>query len=177
MTFITCNRCGASRPYIDFPLSYKKKKDGSFVTNLNGTATRLKICKQCKAISTKTWRLRNLNHLAERQRQYVNKNKFRVALIDSKKNAAKRGHAACSATISELQDNFHGQCDSCGILECDCKTRLHMDHNHETGAFRGWLCSGCNLAAGSLRNSSGVALKLSKYLERFANAEIRGCCP
>ncbi len=35
-------------------------------------------------------------------------------------------------------------CECCGRFT----TRLHLDHCHETGAFRGWVCNGCNTSFG-----------------------------
>lgn len=43
---------------------------------------------------------------------------------------------------------------------------LCLDHDHETGAFRGWLCDICNLALGQLGdNITGVRAALA-YLEQ-----------
>jgi hypothetical protein len=37
-----------------------------------------------------------------------------------------------------------------GLCQCCSKptTRLHLDHCHETGAFRSWVCNGCNTGHG-----------------------------
>ena len=43
---------------------------------------------------------------------------------------------------------------------------LSVDHNHETGAIRGLLCSRCNTAAGLLYESATVVATLAKYLRR-----------
>lgn len=42
-----------------------------------------------------------------------------------------------------------------------------IDHDHDSGAFRGQLCSGCNTAAGMLRDDPARALALAAYLQRF----------
>ena len=34
--------------------------------------------------------------------------------------------------------------------KCRAHTKLHLDHDHETGAFRGWLCLKCNMGIGQL---------------------------
>lgn len=58
-------------------------------------------------------------------------------------------------------------CECCGRkLEGGRKT--HLDHCHETGAFRGWLCGSCNLGIGSLGdNIEGIELALA-YLKRVS---------
>lgn len=55
---------------------------------------------------------------------------------------------------------------------CECcaapvkKRQLALDHDHETGRFRGWLCSGCNTGLGLLGDSLTAARAVVAYLER-----------
>jgi hypothetical protein len=42
---------------------------------------------------------------------------------------------------------------------------LHFDHNHQTGAFRGWLCHRCNMALGLLDDSPATLRALADYLQ------------
>lgn len=54
-------------------------------------------------------------------------------------------------------------CECCGRTETKA---LALDHCHTTGAFRGWLCSRCNLAIGKLGDTAeGVKMAL-EYLNR-----------
>jgi len=39
------------------------------------------------------------------------------------------------------------RCQCCGELVRGSKN-FHLDHCHKTGAFRGWICSGCNTGTG-----------------------------
>lgn len=57
------------------------------------------------------------------------------------------------------------QCEICGIFGKDLKRGLFFDHNHETGEFRGWLCSRCNLVLGNVKDDSILLRNLAKYLE------------
>ena len=41
----------------------------------------------------------------------------------------------------------------------------HIDHDHVTGAVRGLLCGGCNLAIGCLKDSALRALAAAHYLQ------------
>lgn len=57
---------------------------------------------------------------------------------------------------------------------CECCRRipnhtLRLDHDHETGKFRGWLCSGCNTGLGNLGDNLRAVLRALAYLRR-ANA-------
>ena len=61
-------------------------------------------------------------------------------------------------------------CDCCGI---DPKERtlgiLLMDHDHETGAFRGWICDLCNVGIGKLGDNLEGVMNAVNYLKRTKN--------
>lgn len=54
-------------------------------------------------------------------------------------------------------------CDACKLPS---KRTLHFDHSHTTGAFRGWLCSGCNSALGMAKDNPDTLRRLANYLEK-----------
>lgn len=57
----------------------------------------------------------------------------------------------------------HGQeCEICNLFIYK-QSRLHLDHDHQTGFYRGLLCSSCNAGLGYARDSTTV---LQKILER-----------
>jgi hypothetical protein len=56
-------------------------------------------------------------------------------------------------------------CECCGKSD---KRSLALDHCHETGAFRGWLCSGCNLGLGKLGDTIESVQRALDYLKRAA---------
>ena len=56
------------------------------------------------------------------------------------------------------------QCECCGKPQAG--RAMSLDHCHETGEFRGWLCHKCNSGIGALGDDiDGVSLAL-KYLHR-----------
>ena len=55
-------------------------------------------------------------------------------------------------------------CDICETITPASK--LHLDHNHNTGKFRGWLCRTCNTGLGSLGDSQIGLQKAIDYLRR-----------
>lgn len=60
-------------------------------------------------------------------------------------------------------------CESCGWLgEPKPGKRVHVDHCHTTGRFRGLLCSKCNLTAGHWEDSPEHLRAVANYLERWA---------
>lgn len=54
-------------------------------------------------------------------------------------------------------------CEGCGRLS---KYSLHLDHDHATGKFRGWLCRVCNASLGALGDDLPSIMRIVAYLER-----------
>lgn len=78
------------------------------------------------------------------------------------KQARKLGR--CETHYSRLRvagtDDRPGMCDVC---ETVCS--VVWDHCHNNGNFRGWLCHGCNIALGSVKDNPEVLRALADYLE------------
>jgi hypothetical protein len=53
------------------------------------------------------------------------------------------------------------KCEVCGNSE----NKIHFDHCHQNGAFRGWICFHCNAALGHVRDDPNRLRKLLAYLE------------
>jgi hypothetical protein len=54
-------------------------------------------------------------------------------------------------------------CEMCGRIQ---KKALHLDHDHATGKFRGWLCNQCNTGLGLLGDSITAVERAITYLRR-----------
>lgn len=60
-----------------------------------------------------------------------------------------------------------GKCAICEQSERTARNRLLcVDHDHESGAVRGLLCSQCNRAIGLLGDSPATLLKAASYVAR-----------
>lgn len=59
----------------------------------------------------------------------------------------------------QWEEMIAGGCELCGS-DKDCR----MDHNHETGEFRGVLCHRCNIGIGVFRDSPGLLEAAVRYL-------------
>lgn len=57
-------------------------------------------------------------------------------------------------------------CECCGL---PATRTLHVDHDHTTGEFRGWLCQQCNCALGLVGDSVSGVQKLLAYITRNIN--------
>jgi hypothetical protein len=53
------------------------------------------------------------------------------------------------------------KCELCGRVEA-----LHLDHDHITHEFRGWLCRSCNTSLGGLGDTVDGLRRAIAYLER-----------
>jgi hypothetical protein len=72
-------------------------------------------------------------------------------------SAATEGYAACTDYPPPPKDN---RCQ-----KCRAHTKLHLDHDHETGAFRGWLCLKCNMGIGQLGDTHEGLQAALAYLD------------
>ena len=143
----TCKKCGEKKELQQFPR----------VRGRNGKLYHYNGCKECTNKMQQLWRKNN----SERTR-------FMQALVASRSLARRHSYKPCNATAEELKAAFTGFCHNpgCRIPEVECTRKLHIDHNHETGEFRGWLCQQCNQALGFLRDSVEMVCGLNTYLER-----------
>lgn len=55
-------------------------------------------------------------------------------------------------------------CEVCGTTE-----KIHVDHDHETGKWRGMLCSPCNTSLGFLQENPDRIMALAEYAKRVNN--------
>jgi len=135
------------------------------------------VCRHCIKANT------NTSKMKEYRRSYNSKNRAyrddlgkkwrskievrcRLTLGTSKRTAKKYGYTPCTASYEELLLAFSGKCHICGAKEQDSSQKLHMDHSHVTGQFRGWLCFSCNHALGNVKDSPETLRSLIQYLER-----------
>lgn len=162
-SFKRCKKCNEVKAPEQFYRTSVRK---------DGTRGLCSTCKTCHIERTAKWYKENLAsqqaYGKEYRKVFVGKprRRFMAALWQSKKAADRKGHLPCSATPEELRVSHTGKCHVCQVPEMECRTHLHMDHCHDTGAFRGWLCEHCNKAAGHLMESAEIAMSLALYIER-----------
>lgn len=65
---------------------------------------------------------------------------------------------------NEMFAEQNGCCKICKRHQTNFKRRLHVDHNHTTGAIRGLLCSNCNTALGLFRDDTELLQIAKEYV-------------
>jgi hypothetical protein len=66
-------------------------------------------------------------------------------------------------------NDHHGSCDLCGRPPGEAvkgRKYLTIDHDHQTGAFRGLLCGSCNFALGMFRDDADLMRRAADYVSR-----------
>lgn len=134
------------------------------------------------------WRTRNAEACKKKAREYYQKNKtqktaymrkWRAENLDRIKDKelekSRRYRERNRETVRSRQWAFRGQppptrprpeiCELCGGPP-NGRGVLHLDHCHETGRFRGWLCSWCNTGLGKFGDNEKGLMKALSYLRR-----------
>ena len=62
-------------------------------------------------------------------------------------------------------------CDCCSKAIVTSKT-IQLDHCHQKGLFRGWLCKECNISMGNLGDNIEGFIRAIKYLNRTEGKTI-----
>lgn len=73
-------------------------------------------------------------------------------------------------TVGEYEARLASQGGRCAICREESEQRLHVDHNHGTGAIRDLLCEGCNHAIGKAQEDPARLRAMADYLERHSAA-------
>lgn len=91
--------------------------------------------------------------------------------LASGKCLAKRfGYKEPNCSVQDVLNAYETQgfkCAICGVYENNCNRKLHIDHDHKTGEFRGLLCGVCNRGLGILESKMAAFLGYLGYKEAF----------
>lgn len=114
--------------------------------------------------ASKKWRDKNKDYNTQRHRKWVNENPDKVAKIELGRLKKKFG-----MTIQQFEEMVMAQDGTCAICKqpCRIRSRLSVDHDHETGKIRGLLCSSCNSAIGLFLENPVALRRAAEYLEKY----------
>ncbi len=160
-----CTKCKEEKAECEFSPD-KRKGDGLYGRCKTCRREDGCIYRKANKVRLKEARKKKSKRNVERAKQWKEKdnNRFKTVLWASKHHAKKYGHVMCSATVDELTAAFAGKCDACGVPEIELTRKLCVDHSHETGFFRGFLCHKCNKALGLLGDSEEIIVNLLHHL-------------
>jgi len=140
-----CTKCCTMHPVEAF-----RSRGGSNSHLLHST------CNKCLYEAHRNWVAKN----PDRVQEYRNKDSWTLA-----KRCARRG-----ITPEQLVDRYERQEECCAI----CKDGIELvgsaiDHNHDTGEFRGVLCKQCNRALGMFKDNPVILRNAVEYLDAFGS--------
>lgn len=134
-----CTKCSETKPVTEF---YAIRKMGGSPQS---------SCISCNKEYGKARYLANKNEVLEKNRANELKRRCRSLGKDA-------------GVILQMQD---GKCAACGVdLNSIPKNARHLDHCHETGHVREWLCRACNVIIGFALDNPSVLRKCASYLEK-----------
>lgn len=116
---------------------------GEFYRYKSGTPYR--YCKACHKARTAKWHRANPN------------------VTRSSRWRHKYGIDLTVEQYDEMHDLQAGLCKICGRAESASGRRLAVDHDHETGAIRGLLCTKCNTTVGWVELHPGLLTYLNEH--------------
>ena len=99
------------------------------------------------------WKKKN----PERVKEYRKGRRNQQRAISRRYYAKKLGFIECTDYPPPPTDG------KCAI--CHREMPLRLDHNHETGKFRGYICNDCNLGLGKLGDTAEMIRRVLAYLE------------
>lgn len=138
----TCTKCKTTKPTSEFWKSGNKKKDGTH--SLRG------YCIECGTVD----RLKRYHEENGKERQ--KERSFRALM-------KKYGISAEVYEQERIKQAY--SCYLCGEHEDkQPHKRLHVDHCHTTGKYRGLLCNKCNAGLGFFNDNIAVLQKAIEYI-------------
>lgn len=161
-----CSICGQEKPFAEF---YRAKgtRDGyrGECKPCNRAAKRERYAADpAKYVAmVQRWQLEN----PERMRVYRRERNARPDVKRQQRDTYYRRTYGLSADeADEILAAQNGRCAICCRPALDRVGSMHLDHDHRTGAIRGFLCVDCNHGLGKLRDSPDLLLRALVYLRQ-----------
>jgi len=128
-------------------------------------------CRECKAASSRASYQAHREERIAAAKKYGEEHREERLLRERgryhEERRAQRMLARYGITVEQYDEMLAtqgGGCAICGSAADGNGRYLHIDHDHETGAVRGILCSNCNRALGHLRDEPALIEIAMEYL-------------
>lgn len=142
-----CSGCGETRPPEDF---WKGSGKG-------GRTAKCKFCLR----KEQPWDPAKWTRMTPEAREARNDRK--------KESHVRQRYGVTLEWFNEKLAQQNGKCALCD--EPPTHNRLHIDHDHRTGALRDLLCNRCNLGIGQFKDDPALLRRAADYVERHATSE------
>lgn len=123
-------------------------------------------CTECKRNYQREYQRRRFADPAKRAK----KNAYYRAYAYTPKVGVQRRKYRLAVRVALAGRPKPAECEVCGRGD----QKIHFDHCHRTGMFRGWLCSCCNLTVGRMKDDPELLRKLAIYTERHNAVTAQG---
>lgn len=167
-----CSKCGIVKPLSEFYAS-SGMRDGH-----------RNDCKLCNLEAKKKRYDANPRIAIERVRKWQHDNPERVRETRRRRNAHpdrqrkqrdtyyRRTYGISADDADAILEAQNHRCAICMKPAPERLASMHLDHDHDTGAIRGFLCLDCNQGLGKLRDDPSLLLRAVVYLRQ--RGRIRG---
>jgi hypothetical protein len=118
--------------------------------------------------AVRRWQEENPEHLRAYRMEYRNRPERKRAMRDL---YYRRTYGITADEADEILAAQNGRCAICCTPAPERLASMHLDHDHDTGAIRGFLCIDCNHGLGKLRDSPDLLLRALVYLRQQQSPE------
>lgn len=143
----------------------------NFSNHAHGKYGKQPRCRDCVRAQNKVWRKNNREKANACSIRYqklhpeVHRKEAReYARRNTEKQWAYQIKSQYGITAEQYYELLTKQFGKCAICSKIPKTKMHVDHNHETGKTRGILCGNCNRGLGIFKEDRHRLIKAIEYL-------------
>ena len=158
----TAKLAGESRYFTGKPC-----KHGHVAERVTATG----VCTACLSQAIKLWSHRNPERVRLKSAAWRAEHPERVRAYQRKHQPKHLIGARRRAGLPEPTRPPPEKCEICGGPPT--KRSFALDHCHEGGFFRGWLCNQCNIGLGMFKDNPEAFLMAFRYLAQFSMPHIR----
>lgn len=152
-----CKKCG------------KEKNKDNFHSRCDGRIKLAPYCKPCQKIVAKANKAKH-NHYKDYELKRTVENPERRAK-EHFKSKVKQNYGINYEEYEELLKKHNYKCAICQSNSSENNKKLHLDHCHETGKIRGFLCRACNHGLGNFKDDIDLLEKAKEYLTSENNKQ------
>jgi hypothetical protein len=162
----TCITCGVVKPLGEFYRAAGMRdghRNDCKVCNLAAKKDRYRADPQAHIDRVRRWQIEHPERVRQSRRERNAKPEIKRRQRDA---YYLRSYGISADEADEILAAQNGRCAICCTPATDRLASMHLDHDHDTGAIRGFLCIDCNHGLGKLRDSADLLLRALVYLRQ-----------